>query len=231
MDPIMIFKISSNVYNSISLKSEIECIHENIRNIYKNIGDAHFESAKQAITAGEKGNYEKEIYGVIIHLRDAYNILKQAVNAKQQKLFFFEKSLYGNDDKKKLFENSAIISSLISIIYRDLNQYENSIDWRNKAISDFLEHILLLPSDYFIGVDELSKINTRYVENYTYHVDTGMEYTDDSNVTHYVTRKEYGIRVSKLGDKYVNEFIKPQKAELFGLLIDKREIQFENYQL
>nr|QNO49611.1 hypothetical protein AIHMFPNM_00012 [Methanosarcinales archaeon ANME-2c ERB4] len=97
-----LWSAGAKVYGAISLSLEIEGIHQRISLIYTNMADAHWKSAKQALTAFRNSEApDAEIRSAIGHLMEAYNILQVAVETKiTERIFIIFKPKFPTQKSK-----------------------------------------------------------------------------------------------------------------------------------
>jgi hypothetical protein len=210
-------------YKGILLNSKIGEIVENVKmlisNVYKDIGQAHFDAAKDALSSARdvsRTQKKVEINSAINHLRDAYFINYQLIEMKRsEKISFFglfseniEKPVIAFEHKVLLFKSLTDIATLLSLCYRDIGETNSFKMWKERASDNFDKYLDLYSID--ISMNDLSKINSNFVrtvtsssagavkfggavgESYLTTTDIGEKYlTEQNEKTKHAMKKEF----------------------------------------
>ena len=175
MDAIMIIGGLKKTYDAIMLEAELSCIYKSIANVYSDISEAHFKSAKQAIIAAKTSNDSNmEIRIAIGHLRDSYNVLMSLENKTRKiRSFLFqvtEKEIIEN--KYRFWEQLSFLSSILSVLYKNIEEYENASFWEKCSLDTYSKAIEIL-TIYDLPYSVLESINPDYI---TEEIETDYNY-------------------------------------------------------
>lgn len=173
-------------------------IYDEIGKVYLDMAESHLSSAKQAYKAYQNSrNPETEIRVLLNHLRDTYNIYNKAVRRKvtETTLIFWSSTskLQCSNENTLLVVN---IATIISFLYKELNELKNARDWGVLAVTSFDYH----SENYKPQYRELVNINP-------YYGYTKRERTSRYEYTTYCYVSDQGIR-------YAKDRLETQKREL-----------------
>lgn len=219
---IWLWKHTVNRYNSKQLSEEIENINKRITNIYSDIANAHFVAAYDAILAVEYSKSpSSEIRASIGHLREAFRIYQQLMGKKTTHhfLIFFEYEEDVIENEKEFYQCLAYLSALISIMYFSLQEPENAYKWKQQASDLFLSYLGFVT----LGGVELEKINSCFVEEYSYD-SWQLGWVDGDPGTPTVER---GFEITESGQQYIKKW-KEDVYNQFIFSIDQKRIS-QNY--
>jgi len=140
---LLLLKAGQGAISKISLCNQLEVIYKAIHQIYVDISNYHFESAKQcfrsAVNTGS--HYESKILDTISHLRDSYNIMK-GIEYKDRNLKFLGFNIGTTDiiqdwDRESYYSLLADTSGLIAYFYKHIDDEGNFDDWQKIALENF----------------------------------------------------------------------------------------------
>lgn len=132
------FKTGNNFVNS--LKETIKNIEAELKSMYLDLADAHFQSAKDSLESANSGaDIHSAIRESITHLRSAFFINQSALDRKVKKnvLIFFTREMPFLEviDSVSVLKKQIEIGALIMVIYNFLKDEENKNLWK-KRIGD-----------------------------------------------------------------------------------------------
>ena len=198
---IQSIKAGMTVYKAVQLL--INDAYDELGSVYINMADAHFKSAEQSFKAyANSKDPNTEIRLGINHLRDSYNIYHTAIRrfVTRRLLIFWTYDDYPNrENKTNLLVTN--IAAMISLLYKELGEFENAKAWKIKALDSFEYY-----SKYYKPVlNELKAINSNYVE----------ERKSESSSTGITTKSLY---ITDTGKHFVVNRLNTQKNEMNELL-------------
>ena len=225
---ITYWKIGCSVYNTISIKEEIDNIYDAIANVYSDISYAHIKSAKQSLKSALKSsNPNSDIKDAINSLRNSYNIINGALKSTREKKFLLivPAEVYVIPYGKRFFLKKAIsyVAAIISMLYGGIDKQEEALIWKKKAFKKYKKAIASLNKEDY---KELQKINKKFVkkESHTGISDNDSFSSGDPAIggTSFSTQTYYyltglGFEFKKSEEKYFDEFKKSLEDKSFKL--------------
>lgn len=156
--------MGKSVLSSIMLSSNIENIYDAISDVYTDYTDASLLSASQALVAAKRStNPSSEIRSAVSHLRSAFNFCETALRRKVKRgisLLKVEMDFIYDYQKEDFYYKMAEVGGIISLIYEQMGEKENSIEWQEKSLKCIKKGV-----EYFnIETYELKSISSSYVQ-------------------------------------------------------------------